>query len=322
MRLSILDQSPVPAGSTASAALAHTLDLARRTDRLGYHRYWLSEHHGGGGVAGSSPEILAAAVAMATERMRVGSGGVLLSHYSPYKVAESFRLLEALFPGRIDLGIGRGAGAGDPAIVAALRAASHREPFALSLRALVDYLNGDGSPEIWLLGSSEASALQAAALGLPFCFAHFIAPTRVEAIVTYRARFQPSRHLAEPRVGIAVTALCAANGEEAERLASSFVLWRLGLEHGHAGEIPTVSQALQYRYSSTERARIAALREELFVGEAGAVAQRLGRLASAHGVDELVVLTVCHDHEARVRSYELLARHTIAADRLTPVGSE
>src|SRR3954451_8100271 len=270
LRLSVLDQSPVPEGATGADALRNTLDLARFADELGYHRYWVAEHHGGGSLAGPrppgppraggvslagpSPEVLIGPTAAATSRIRVGSGGVMLPHYSPLKVAESFSELSGLFPGRIDLGLGRAPGT-DPRTMFALQRA-RREPspddFPQQLAELLGYLNDNlpaehpfahlartlpglpERPEVWLLGSSPQSALWAAEGGLPYSFADFINPKGAEIAAAYRQRFQDTAREVGPRVSAAVWAICAETDEEAQRLASSS---RMTLRLLHEGRL-------------------------------------------------------------------------------------
>ena len=246
LALSVLDQCPVPAGSTAAEAVAESLALAETVERLGYRRYWAAEHHNTASLAGVSPEVMVAAVAARTNTIRVGSGGVLLPHYSPLKVAENFLLLDALHPGRIDLGVGRAAGT-DPVTEAALQyrpGGLGDEHFGQRLLDLLGFLDGaleddhpfaDATaypratvgPEVWMLGSSSNGAGAAAYLGLPFTFGHFITAELGPQIVrSYRKGFQPSSRLSEPRASIAVAVLCAGTDAEADRLATSAAVWR------------------------------------------------------------------------------------------------
>jgi luciferase family oxidoreductase group 1 len=322
LTLSVLDQSPVPEGSTPADALRETLRLAELCDSLGYRRYWLAEHHNTGGLAGSAPEVLIGQVAARTSRLRVGSGGVMLSHYAPLKVAESFRVLEALFPGRIDLAVGRAPGS-DQLTAAALapggRGFSASE-FPAQVADLVSYVNGgrgpiraqplgETAPAVWLLGSSATSALLAAQFGLPCSFAHFINPVGgPEVLAAYRERFRPSPFLAEPQASIGVGVICAETDDEAQRLASSLRLWRLRLERGDPGPVPTPEEALAHEYTEVERVRLAQNESRLVVGSPARVRAELDALAAAYGVDEVVVVTICHDQAARRRSYELLAK--------------
>jgi luciferase family oxidoreductase group 1 len=320
--LSVLDQAPVPAGSTPGAALREVVELARAAEAWGYRRHWVAEHHNTPSLAATAPEVVVAAVAAATSSIRVGSGGVLLPYYSPLKVAEVFRSLEALFPGRIDLGIGRAAGT-DPAAEAALLAsggASGEERFAEHLAELLTFLEGEaaegevralpsggGSPEVWLLGSSSYSSACAAYLGLPLAFAHFITPAHgPQILASYRRGFRGGAGAA-PRALIAVAALCAETDEEAERQAATADLWRLGPEGSQRPPILPPEEAAAHEWSELERARASQARAGVIVGSPERVRARLLALADEFGVDEVMVVTVCHDLTARRRSYELLA---------------
>lgn len=327
MILSVLDQSPVRQGGTAADALNETIQLAQAAEHLGYHRYWLAEHHATEGLAGSAPEIMVARVAAATSSIRVGSGGVMLSHYSPLKVAETFRVLETLYPGRIDLGIGRAPGS-DQLTMRALQAgpgALSVEYFPSQVRDLLGYL-GDGlpaehpfsrikvtpepasRPEFWTLGSSDQSAMVAAYFGVAFSFAHFITGEGGPSVMEmYRREFKPSRQLAAPLGSIGVFVLCAETEAEAERLAKSRDLWRLRLDQGQLGPVPTIDEAEAYPYSREERLRIAYNRRRMAIGAPAQVRARLTELAAEFGVDEVVVVSICYDFAARLHSYELLA---------------
>ena len=319
--LSVLDQAPVPAGWTAASALRESVELARAAEAWGYRRYWVAEHHNTPSLAATAPEVVVAAVAAATSSLRVGSGGVLLPYYSPLKVAEVFRSLDALFPGRVDLGIGRAAGT-DPAAEAALLAsggASGEERFAEHLAELLTLLDGDaaaevrampegpGGPEVWLLGSSSYSSACAAYLGLPLAFAHFITRSHGPQIVeSYRRGFRTGAGEA-PRALVAVAALCAGSDEEAERQAATADRWRLGPEGAERPPIVPPEDAAAHDWTELERARAAQARAGVVVGSPDRVADGLVRLADEFGVDEVMVVTVCHDLGARRRSYQLLA---------------
>ena len=308
--------------------MGETVALARAAERLGYSRYWLAEHHGGAGLAGTAPEVLVAAVAAATSTIRVGAGGVLLSHYSSLKVAEAFRVLHALHPGRIDLGIGRTPGA-DPATTAALQAGPETfgdEHFPRRVADLLSFLgggvepdhpfagvrampDGPGRPDVWLLGSSPHSAGLAAALGLAFSFAHFITPDfGPQVVARYRRNFWPAAPADAPLASAAVSVVCAESDAEAERLATSVQAWHLRTEEGR-GPVPSVEEARARAAaaSAVERARLAQHRSRMVVGGPDRVRDELVALAAAFGVDELLVLTICHDPVDRLRSYELLA---------------
>ena len=326
MLLSVLDQSPVSSGSSAADAIRQTVELARLVERLGYHRVWLAEHHGAAGLAGSAPEVLAAAVAAATTTLRVGSGGVLLSHYSALKVAEAFRVLEALYPGRIDLGVGRAPGATELA-GAALRSGPEAfgdEHFSRRLAELVGFVTGalppdhpfagvaavpagPTAPEVWLLGSSSDSADRAAALGLPLCFGHFITPTYGPQVVArYRQRFRPSARLDRPLATVAVSVVCADTDGDADRLALPGRVWRLDPQPLRR-QVPSAEEAAGLDLTPLEAARLDQGREKAIVGGPERVRSRLLGLAAEFDVDELLVVTVCHGTEAKVRSYGLLA---------------
>ena len=311
MRLSVLDQSPVPSGSTPADALRETVALAQAAERLGYHRYWLAEHHGTPGLAGCAPEVLAARVGAATSTIRVGAGGVLLSHYSPRKVAEVFGVLAALFPGRIDLGLGRADGA-SATTVEALQAGVDGvgDPFGRKVAALLADLGAGAQvepPDVWLLASSTDGADAAARLGLPLCFAHFIATGYGPQIVRrYRGDFQPVRGREWSEASVAVGVVCADTDAEAQRVASSVDVWRLEPE-SERGPVPSVEEATARPRSPLDHARITQNRKGLVVGGPERVGDALAALAVDFDVEELVVLTVCHDPAARLRSYELLA---------------
>ena len=323
---SVLDQSPVRAGGTPAQALDETVQLAQAAEALGYSRYWLAEHHGTDGFAGSSPEIMVTRVAAATDHIRVGSGGVMLSHYSPLKVAENFALLENMFPGRIDLGIGRAPGS-DGLTAAALAYGNQIgiEYFPTKIADMTAFLAGrppvsepfknvratpvaPSLPEVWLLGSSEQSAAYAAHFGLAYSFAHFITPYASETVVDhYRDNFRPSPVLDKPQVNLGVFVICADTTEEAERLAASRDYWRLKLGQGQHLPYPPPEVALNYDYTDHERAVVEQSKANRFVGDPAFIKAQLEDLAARHGADELVILTITYDFAARKRSYELIA---------------
>lgn len=328
IQLSVLDQSPIGEGRTAAEALKETIELARLADRLGYRRYWLAEHHAHPGFAGPAPEVLIGTVAAATRRIRVGSGGVMLSHYSALKVAECFRVLEALHPGRIDLGIGRAPGSDQLTAVALAGGAGEMAGarFPQQVADVIGYLSdsipaghpfaqlrvmpaGSTMPEVWLLGSSDQSAILAAHFGTPFSFAHFINDVGgPEVMQAYRQGFRPSPRLARPLANIGVFVICADTEEKAMRAAASRDLWRLRVEQGRAGPVPPVEEALAYPYSEAEMRRVERNRHRQVVGAPDQVKARLEALATEFGVDEIAVVTVCHSFADRCRSYELLAQ--------------
>jgi luciferase family oxidoreductase group 1 len=318
VRLSVLDQSPVPEGSTGADALRNTIDLARLADALGYERYWVAEHHGTPMLAGPAPEVLIGPIAAATERIRVGSGGVMLPHYSPLKVAETFSILSGLFGDRIDLGLGRAPGT-DPETMFALqrdrsRAVAHGD-FPEQLAELIAYLHdefprghrwarlgatlpGPYRPELWLLGSSPQSAIWAAEFGLSYAFADFIAPRNGEIARSYREAS------AAPRVAVAVSAICAETDEEAEELASSMRMAWAVLRSGRLTPVPAVARALRY----LEENHLDGIPgRRAIVGSPDTVKAGIEQAVAEYGADEAIVVTITHDHAARRRSYELIA---------------
>ncbi|PWU09812.1 MAG: LLM class flavin-dependent oxidoreductase [Terriglobia bacterium] len=334
--LSVLDQSPIPEGSTAGDALRNTIDLARLADELGYRRYWLAEHHGTPGLACASPEAMIGPVASATTRLRVGSGGVMLPHYSPLKIAETFSMLNGLYPGRIDLGIGRAAGTS--AAVAYALQRDRRQPapddFREQLEELLNYLANrppaDGpfrrlsdmrfvSPEPALLGSSPQSAIWAAELGLPYVFADFINPEGVPMAAYYRQHFVPSDRLSTPRMAVAAWAICASNDEEALRLSASFRMMMLLLYRGRLVSVPPVEKALCFLEKEGEPIDRLPARRRIIAGSPSTVRAALESLAAEYGAEEVFVVNIMYDHTLRRRSYELIAE-AFGLNRTRPAG--
>ncbi len=332
MRLSVLDQSPVRSDGTAADAVAETIALAKACERLGYHRYWLAEHHNTKSFAGSAPEVLIARVAAETKTIRVGSGGVMLTHYSPLKVAEQFRMLEILSPGRIDLGLGRAPGT-DQRTSQALQAGPQGwgiDAFPSQVHLLRQFLDdaagqslpddhpyrgihaspmGPTRPEMWLLGSGIHSAVYAGELGLPFAHAHFItADGSEEAVENYRHRFKPSSWCERPRIAMGVAALAAETEEDARRLAASRNLWVVRLLTGRPIAFPPPEEALDYPYTDQEKALLENIEARSTVGTPDVVKKKLTALAERHGAEELVIVTITYDAKSRTRSYELLAK--------------
>ena len=326
IKLGILDQSPIISGHTPAQAVHETLMLAQAAERLGYHRYWLAEHHSVAALADPCPEILATRVAAATSTLRVGTGGVLLPYYSPFKVAEQFRMLEALYPGRIDLGIGRAPG-GDQMTALAMGEGRYpgAEKFAEQVQYLIAYLDeslpqnhpfagvrampaGPTTPQVWLLGSSDYSGALAAELGLRFAFAHFISAEGGDAVMQeYRRRYQPSRREPEPRTLLCVFVICAETASEAERLTASISLRRLNMDYGVNAPVPNHDEAACYPYTEADLRRIAYHRRRVVAGTPESVRERLLELAAGYGADELMAITITGDYGSRLRSYELLA---------------
>ena len=318
VRLSVLDQTPVPEGVSPAQALRNSVDLAAFVDELGYHRYWVAEHHGMHGLAGSSPEILIGHIAENTNRIRVGSGGVMLSHYSPLKVAENFQVLQALHPNRIDMGLGRAPGS-DARTAYALQSfgnASGSDRYlesVLEIRTLLRRENietgplagvqalpvTETKPELWLLASSEGSASVAAHCGLPLSWAHFINGSGAETCNLYREHFRPSLEYSDPVISVGVNVLCADSEGEASKMLESLELWR---RDGLRGPIP----------KSVDKERHGALSvlspsRPMAIGNPESVHEQLLSIASAYQAEELLIVTICHDHEQRKNSYRLVA---------------
>ncbi len=327
LKLSVLDQSPVRAGSTPYEALQETIELARHCDALGYHRYWVSEHHASDALAGCSPEVLLGRLGAETQQIRLGSGGIMLPHYSPYKVAENFKLLQTLYPERVDLGVGRAPGT-DPFTAAAIRYGSRVGPehfpnMIADLQALLNdtdpptpgmeaaraFPTTTTPPQMWMLGSSDDSATLAGLAGLPYNFAYFINPNITPDIFDiYRERFKPGPNLQQPHTCLSLFAVCAETEEEAQRLASSRDLWYIRLLRGNPGPFPTPEEARDYPYAQSERDLIAANRDKRAVGTPQQVREKLEMLAQTFGANEIMLVSIVHDHKARLRSYELLAQ--------------
>jgi len=327
MRVSVLDQSTAAQGATQDVAIRESLALAQLCDALGYHRYWVSEHHNSDSIVGTAPEILMAAIAATTKRIRVGSAGVMLPHYSALKVAEQFRVLEAIAPGRIDLGVGRAPGS-DRLTAFALNphanAAAEFPQQVLDLQAWVSgsplqeghpygsikaHPMGPSSPELWILGSSDYGAQLAAHFGLPYAFAYFFSDGEgVEAaLALYRRNYRPSARYPLPIATICVWALAADTEAEARRLLMTREYWRVGFEKGVRNPLVSPEHAAAHPYTGSERARIEALRRRAFVGTAQQVAASLTALAQRLELDEIVINTWTYDPIARRHSYELLA---------------
>jgi luciferase family oxidoreductase group 1 len=325
MRLSILDQSPVVHGHDAPRAIAETLALARRAEALGYHRYWLAEHHAIAALADPCPEVLLARLGAETSRIRIGSGGVLLPYYSAFRTAETFRMLEALYPGRVDLGVGRAPG-GDPRTARAVGGGRFpdAERFPEQIWELAALLAGTlapdhpykgvrlqpevpGIPELWLLGSSDYSGALAAQLGLPFSFAHFINPRGGDEVAqAYRRHYQPSALHPEPMAMVCTFALCGEDDADAERLAASIDLRRLHMALSIDAPVPTLEEAARHVYSAEERQYVLGQRARAVIGGPRRVRSEIEEMARRYGAEEVMVLTITGDYPSRTRSYERL----------------
>jgi luciferase family oxidoreductase group 1 len=325
--LSVLDLSVVTTGTPPAQSLRNSIDLAKHADQLGYARYWLAEHHSLASVASPAPEIMIGQIAAATQRIRVGSGGVMLPNHAPLMVAERFKMLEALFPGRIDLGLGRAPGT-DQTTMHALRQRFDQRGGDDFIERLIELTlwetrefppnhpyhnvfampNDTVLPPIWLLGSSDYSSQLAAQLGMGFGFAHhFASHDAADAMIHYRAHFKPSRWRENPHAILAIAVIMAETDEEADRIASSADLNRLLRDRGQYKPLPSIEEAQAYPYTDTERASIARNRSRMFVGSKQTVMEKIAPLIEASRPDEVMVITATYDHEARKRSYSLLA---------------
>lgn len=332
LRLSVLDLAPVSSGSSVGDALHASLALAKRVDELGYNRYWVAEHHNMAGIASSSPPVLLAHAAMVTTRIRLGSGGVMLPNHAPLAVAEQFGMLEALHPGRIDLGLGRAPGT-DGLTARALRGGRliEADDFLERLGELIGFFRGTFPPDhpyariqavpgagnlpvLWLLGSSDFGAQAAGLMGMPYSFAHhFGMGGTAEALEVYRRHFRPSDVLQSPYTMIGVGVLCAESEDQARFLAGASALGFMKLRQGRPSRMPTPEEAAGYPYSAAEREFVEQRLANTVLGSPETVAARLRALAQEHGVDELILTTSAHDPVDRVRSFELIAEaiHTV-----------
>ncbi len=332
IKLSVLDQTPIRKGSNAADSLQESIELARLADRLGYTRYWLSEHHNTITLAGAAPEVLLARLGAETSRIRLGSGGIMLPNHSSLKVAENFRLLEALYPGRIDLGIGRAPG-GDRATSQLLNPSNTFDPqeYLQQIRELQDYFsetptanNLQGkiraipsiltSPSLWALTSSGESAYIAAHFGIGLSYAQFINPYGgPEALRLYRERFKPSDELAMPAANVGIFVFCADTEDKAERARALFSYRLLSFEKGNFDQLYDYNDIKDYRYSAAEEQRLLYHRHRFIIGTPEAVKQEISELAASFGTDEIVIATFAETKEDRLRSYELLAGMFLAS---------
>ena len=328
LRLSVLDQSTIVTGRPPAASIQESIRLAQYCEALGYARYWCAEHHNSDIQAGTAPEILISAIAASTTRIRVGSAGVMLPHYASLKVAEQFRVLDAIAPGRIDLGLGRAPGSdGRTAYALNPRADTAADEFPAAVRDLIHWTAGEKlveghpfrdiraqpmgetRPEIWILGSSDFGAQVAAWFGLPFCFAHFITEGRGadQAMALYREGFRPSAAHPVPHGGLCVWAVTAETQAEAERLFLSRAVSRMNRDKGIYAALPSPEEAAAQIVTEGDRARVDRIRSRAIFGTPDVVGAKLRALAAEHQVDEIAVLSTVHDPEARRRSYALLA---------------
>ncbi|WP_442602272.1 LLM class flavin-dependent oxidoreductase [Paenibacillus sp. KN14-4R] len=328
IELSVLDQTPISSGSSAVEALENTARLAQEVEMMGYKRFWVSEHHFSQNLAGSSPEVLISHLGARTSRIRIGSGGVMLPHYSAYKVAENFRLLEALYPRRVDMGLGRAPG-GMPLSTQALQEGkmSGVDRYPQQLDDLIDYLHDQTDqhrfrglhaapmiqtrPEMWLLGSSGDSAALAAKRGASFAFAHFInGQGGADVMRRYQETFQPSIVGSKPQGMVAIFAVCAETEEQAGEIASSLDLTLLLMSKGDFSStgVPSVQTARSYPYTPVDRMRIEENRKRMIVGNPEQVKARILELSEAYQTNEIMIVTITHDIEHKLQSYRLIAK--------------
>lgn len=328
MKLSILDQSPMTSGKTAGQALQASMELAKSGEKLGYTRYWIAEHHDFSGLSCSAPEVMLGYIGANTEKIRIGAGAVLLPHYKPYKVAEVYNMLATLFPGRIDLGIGRAPG-GSAEVTMALSDNYLQQVFNMpeSFKELLHFLNNDfpsehmyskisaaplpaSSPQPWILGTSIKSAKLAAENGTAYAFGHFMSDKDGPDIMkTYIGSFTPSDKLQEPESIVAVSVICAETTEKAEQLALSGFLWKLQLAKGEGSNgIPSLEEAMYYPYTSDDKKMIFDMRSNMVIGNPNEVVEQLVELQTMYQNDEFMIVTITHSYSDRIHSYELLAK--------------
>jgi luciferase family oxidoreductase group 1 len=327
LRLSVLDQSPVPAGSTPGQALQNSIELARLVDGLGYTRFWMSEHHAMDTLACTAPEVMLARIGAETKRIRIGSGGIMLPHYTPLKAAECFRMLHALYPGRVDLGIGRAPGGGPIEALALKRERKTKMPddFPEQVSELLAFLwhnfpaghpfagvrvspEMPGGPDVWILGSSMWSAAAAVEFGLPYSFAHFFSPVHTRAAIeTYRRSFTASAYRSEAEAAVAVGVICAETQEEAEFLSSSVRLLQRRIRQGDRRPVASPQDAVRELRLLGEMPMEEGEWPRYFVGTPSRVKEQLEQMAEELEIGELIVNTIVWEQAKRLRSYELLA---------------
>lgn len=330
MKLSILDQSPISSNQTAKDALEESLKLAQLGDSLGYTRYWIAEHHDLPGLACSAPEVMLSLIGSQTKQIRIGAGAVLLPHYKPYKVAEVYNMLAALFPNRIDVGIGRSPGGSAeatnalsdnflqqvwkmPELVEELLHFFHQDfPENHQFSKITASPMPEITPVPWMLGTSQKSAVLAAEHGLAYAFGQFMSEQDgVEIIQQYREAFQPKKDSQVPQVLVTVPVICAETTERAEEIALSSLLWQLQTEKGEGHVIPSIEEALKYKLNETEQEKILKMKERMVVGSPNEVKDRLYGLQDQYKVDEMMILTITHSPEDRMKSYELIAKEIL-----------
>lgn len=328
MKLSILDQAPVLSGKSAQEALEESMKLAQFGEELGYTRYWIAEHHDFPGLASSAPEVMLGYIGANTEKIRIGAGAILLPHYKPYKVAETFNMLATLFPDRIDLGIGRAPGGSAEASIALsgnflenvrnmpnsikdlLHFIYNNYPIDQMFSKITAHPFPDIPPVPWILGTSEKSAIQAASYGTAYAFGHFMSDKDgMEIVNTYRNAFCKSSGLQKPQAIVTVSVICAETSEQAEELALSWFLSKIQTDKGEKNNgIPTLEEARNYSFTSDEKERIQEMRKKMMIGNPKEVKQQLAALQSAYNAEEIMIVTITNSYESRRKSYELIAK--------------
>ncbi|KLV27647.1 luciferase [Niallia circulans] len=328
MKLSILDQAPVLSGKSAQEALKESMKLAQSGEKLGYTRYWIAEHHDFPGLASSAPEVMLGYIGANTEKIRIGAGAILLPHYKPYKVAETFNMLATLFPNRIDLGIGRApGGSAEASIALSGNFLENVRNMPNSIKDLLHFLYNnyptdqmfskitahplpDIPPVPWILGTSEKSAIQAASYGTAYAFGHFMSDKDgIEIVNTYRNAFRQSSGLQKPQAIITVSVICAETSELAEELALSWFLSKIQTDKGEKNNrIPTMEEARNYSFTSDEKERIQEMRKKMMIGNPKEVKQQLAELQAVYSADEIMIVTITNSYESRRKSYELIAK--------------
>lgn len=328
MKLSILDQAPVLSGKSAQEALKESMKLAQSGEKLGYTRYWIAEHHDFPGLASSAPEVMLGYIGANTEKIRIGAGAILLPHYKPYKVAETFNMLATLFPDRIDLGIGRApGGSAEASIALSGNFLENVRNMPSSIKDLLHFLYNnyptdqmfskitahplpDIPPVPWILGTSEKSAIQAASYGTAYAFGHFMSDKDgIEIVNTYRNAFRQSSGLQKPQAIITVSVICAETSELAEELALSWFLSKIQTDKGEKNNrIPTMEEARNYSFTSDEKERIQEMSKKMMIGNPKEVKQQLAELQAVYSADEIMIVTITNSYESRRKSYELIAK--------------
>lgn len=330
MKLSILDQSPISSGKTAQEALHVSIQLAQAAEQFGYTRYWIAEHHDLPGLACPNPDVMLSYIGAKTNHIRIGAGAVLLPHYKPFKVAETYNLLATLFPGRIDLGIGRApGGSAEVSIALSGNYLKNVKEMPQSLTQLLHFLHQnfpeddiyskitpapvpEKAPEVWLLGTSEKSAILAAERGLPYVFGHFMSDANGPLITkTYRNQFKKTFVREKPQTIVTITAICAERTDLAEELALSYFVWNLSQINGENKTVPSIEEAKAYSFTAEDKGKIQKMKQKMVIGNPQEVAQQIRQLQTIYQADEIMIVTITHSYEAKIKSYKYIARELL-----------